>query len=97
MTPEVVGVIIAIVSAAVGLFGGLYLIMRHFRADFKEDFSALRTDFNEDLDKLDGKVDRLQADVGELKVDIAELKVGLSAVNEKIARLEGPQKQLQLG
>ena len=99
VTQDTVGVIISIVVAATGVFGGLYLMMRNLKSDLKADFNELRGEFKE----LGGEFKELRGEVIDLKVGVAELKVGLSAVNhridatnERIARLENPKQHLQL-
>lgn len=87
MTPDVIGVIVAIVGASATVFGGLYLLLRNAGARIDEQFKVLRSE-------IDMRFGEMREEIKEVREDIVELKIAVARLEVSVARLEGPRPAL---
>ena len=87
VTPDVIGVIVAIVGASATVVGGLYLLLRNAGARIDEQFKVLRSE-------IDMRFGEMREEIKEVREDIVELKIAVARLEVSVARLEGPQPAL---
>lgn len=87
MTPDVIGVIVAIVGASATVVGGLYLLLRNAGARIDEQFKVLRSE-------IDMRFGEMREEIKEVREDIVELRIAVARLEVSVARLEGPRPAL---
>ena len=94
MTPDVIGVIVAIVGASATMFGGLYLLLRNAGARIDEQFKVLRSEIDMRFGEMREEVRDVRKEIKEVREDIVELKIAVARLEVSVARLEGPRPAL---
>ena len=87
VTPDVIGVIVAIVGASATVVGGLYLLLRNAGARIDEQFKVLRSE-------IDMRFGEMREEIKEVREDIVELRIAVARLEVSVARLEGPRPAL---
>lgn len=94
MSPDVIGVILAMVGAVATIFGGMFVLFNRFetriyvRMDSRFDGVDRRfEDVDRRIAEIKGDISLVREDVRALTADVVDLKVS-------VARLEGPQPTL---
>jgi septal ring factor EnvC (AmiA/AmiB activator) len=59
---------------------------------FEQRFDKLENTFEQKLEKLDNKLDKVSEDITFVKVDLATVKTKLEAIDERVNKIEGSQK-----
>ena len=91
MSPDVVGMIIALFAFTVTVIGGVVGALAHFARRLDDRFDRVdgRLDRMDDrLDRMDDRLDRMDDRIRRVSDELVEVKVA-------IARLEGPRPRLQ--
>lgn len=101
VTPDVIGVIVAIVGASATVFGGLYLLLRNAGAKVDEQFKDLRSEIDmrfgemrEEIKDVREEIKDMRKEIKDVREDIVELKIAVARLEVSVARLEGPQPAL---
>lgn len=70
MSPDVIGMIVALFAFVVTVLGGVGGMLSHQSKTLKERFDRI----DERFDRMDGRFDRMDGDMVEIKVAIARLE-----------------------
>lgn len=98
MSPDVIGMVIALFAFAVAVLGGVGGIIAHQSRGLDARFDQVDVRFDQvdaridrldtRIDRVEGRMDRVESQLDHLAGEIVEVKIA-------VARLEGPQRRLQ--
>jgi hypothetical protein len=94
VTPDVIGVLIALATLVGALFGGIWALLARQTATLEKRFDERFQRIDERFDKVDARFDKVDARFERVEDEIAVLRDGLTEVKIAIARLEGPPPRL---
>ena len=89
MSADVIGVILGIMAAAATIFGGLASLLRGQLKKIDERFATAEARNDARFDRVDERFEKLETKIDELAAGLVDVKVA-------VARLEGPERRLQL-
>lgn len=90
MTPEVISMVLTVVSAVATIFGGMYVMLRRLEGRIDVQFERVDAQFERvdaQFARVDARFDKVDERFDRIEVDIVDLKVA-------VARIEGPQRSL---
>lgn len=98
MSPDVIGMVIALFAFAVAVLGGVGGMIAHQSRGLDTRFDQVGARFDQvdaridrldtRIDRVEGRMDRVESQLDHLAGEIVEVKIA-------VARLEGPQRRLQ--
>lgn len=98
MSPDVIGMVIALFAFAVAVLGGVGGMIAHQSRGLDARFDQVDARFDQvdaridrldtRIDRVEGRMDRVESQLDHLAGEIVEVKIA-------VARLEGPQRRLQ--
>lgn len=98
VSPDVIGMVIALFAFAVAVLGGVGGIIAHQSRGLDARFDQVDVRFDQvdaridrldtRIDRVEGRMDRVESQLDHLAGEIVEVKIA-------VARLEGPQRRLQ--
>lgn len=98
MSPDVIGMVIALFAFAVAVLGGVGGMIAHQSRGLDARFDQVGARFDQvdaridrldtRIDRVEGRMDRVESQLDHLAGEIVEVKIA-------VARLEGPQRRLQ--
>jgi uncharacterized protein YdcH (DUF465 family) len=91
VSPDVIGMVIALFAFAVAVLGGVGGMIAHQSRGLDARFDQVdarleRLDTR--IDRVEGRMDRVESQLDHLAGEIVEVKIA-------VARIEGPQRRLQ--
>ncbi|PRB10347.1 hypothetical protein CQ047_07690 [Microbacterium sp. MYb72] len=98
VSPDVIGMVIALFAFAVAVLGGVGGMIAHQSRGLDARFDQVGARFDQvdaridrldtRIDRVEGRMDRVESQLDHLAGEIVEVKIA-------VARLEGPQRRLQ--
>lgn len=98
VSPDVIGMVIALFAFAVAVLGGVGGMIAHQSRGLDARFDQVDVRFDQvdaridrldtRIDRVEGRMDRVESQLDHLAGEIVEVKIA-------VARLEGPQRRLQ--
>lgn len=101
MSPDVIGVILAMVGAVATIFGGMFVLFSRFETriyahmDFRFDGVDRRFDeVDRRFEDVDRRIAEVKEDISLVREDVRALTADVVDLKVSVARLEGPQPTL---
>lgn len=103
MSPDVIGVIVAVFGAVATIFVGVYALLSRFETRIETQLDQRFARVDEKFDRVDGRFAQVDEQMKNLSAEIGQVRDEVRAVAEDVvelkvavARLEGPAPTLLL-